>query len=118
MADISSLKLSAAALGAITEELADYEITDAGIAHFVSLAGADRVLAALDRLLPHDVNKPTAARGKPSVAYSSAYVVRLIAGLRCPCGRELKASDIDLDRHGGTLICRGCHTDVARVEPR
>lgn len=117
MANISSLKLSAT-LDAITKELADYEITDAGIAHFVSLVGADRVLAALDRLLPAHVNKPTAARGKPSVAYSNNYVVRLIAGLRCSCGRELKASDINIERFGGALVCGNCHTDVARVEPR
>jgi hypothetical protein len=56
---------------------------------------------------------------KPSTAYPLDYVVWLIDGLFCPrCGRELRATDIDLDRLSETLICRGCHADIARVERR
>jgi hypothetical protein len=64
---------------------------------------------------------PTRSAAKATTAYPHPgdYAVRLIGGLLCPhCRRELRATDVDLDRHGGVLICRGCHRDVATIERR
>jgi hypothetical protein len=47
---------------------------------------------------------------------SQAGEVRLARGVRCRCGRELKAYDFE----GGSLriraICQGCHQDVLTIE--
>jgi hypothetical protein len=60
---------------------------------------------------------PAVAKATTAYPHPGGYTVWLAGGLLCPhCSRKLRASDVDLDRHGGTLICRGCHADVARVE--
>jgi hypothetical protein len=59
---------------------------------------------------------PAVAKATTAYPHPGGYTVWLAGGLLCPhCSRKLRASDVDLDRHGGTLICRGCHADVARV---
>ena len=79
------------------------------------------ILSALHKTLQGEmlINSPPSAVTKGTTAYPhpSGYVVWLVGGLLCPhCSRKLRATDVDLDRHGGALICRGCHGDVARVE--
>lgn len=62
---------------------------------------------------------PSPIVAKPSASYPREHAVWVIGGLRCPhCRRELKATDIDLDRFGGTVVCAGCHQDIARIERR
>jgi hypothetical protein len=83
-------------------------------------AALKRILTGLRQAFAEGPYAPTPAAAKGTTAYPHPgdYAVRL-AGVLCPhCSRKLRASDVDLDRHGGTLICRGCHADVARVERR
>jgi hypothetical protein len=58
---------------------------------------------------------------KPSFARSAAgsrygLEVRLAAGLRCRCGRELKAYEFEVDRLRIRAICHRCHQDVVTIE--
>ncbi|PSO25114.1 hypothetical protein [Bradyrhizobium sp. MOS002] len=49
------------------------------------------------------------------------FVVRLVAGSRCPhCGSELRATDVTIDSPGGRtgLTCSGCHRDILVIEPK
>lgn len=63
---------------------------------------------------------PETARSiKPTTAYPLNYAVRMAGDMRCPrCDRTLRATDADLDRHGGRLVCRGCHTTLIAIERR
>jgi hypothetical protein len=81
-------------------------------------AALKRILTGLRQAFAGEPYAPTpaAAQATTTNPHPGDYAVRL-AGVLCPhCSRKLRASDVDLDRHGGTLICRGCHADVARVE--
>jgi hypothetical protein len=54
---------------------------------------------------------------KPSFARSAAYPrdaveARLAAGIRCRCGRELRAYDFEVDALRVHAIRRGCDQDI------
>jgi hypothetical protein len=58
---------------------------------------------------------------KPSFARSAAHhrhvvEVRLAAGIRCRCGRELRANDFEVDALRVHAICRGCDQDILTIE--
>jgi hypothetical protein len=57
------------------------------------------------------------ARAEMPPAVTDGVTVRIIEGLRCPCGRQLQPYDIRYDCGWVTLICAGCHTDVLVIEP-
>jgi hypothetical protein len=46
-------------------------------------------------------------------------IVRLAPGVRCPCGWELRAADVDIDAGHDFqvhLVCAACHQDVLLIE--
>jgi hypothetical protein len=45
-----------------------------------------------------------------------AVEVRLAAGIRCRCGRELRAYDFEVDALRVHAICRGCDQDILTIE--
>jgi hypothetical protein len=58
---------------------------------------------------------------KPPFARSAAcprhgFEVRLAAGIRCRCGRELHAYDFEVDGLRVHAICRGSDQDVLIIE--
>jgi hypothetical protein len=62
-------------------------------------------------------SKPPLTRS--TTAYPGVGVtVRLAAGIRCRCGREIQASDFDVDVVDLRVhaICQGCHQDVLAVD--
>jgi hypothetical protein len=62
-------------------------------------------------------SKPPLTRS--TTAYPGGGVtVRLTAGIRCRCGREIQASDFDVDVVDLRVhaICQGCHQDVLAVD--
>ena len=62
-------------------------------------------------------SKPPLTRS--TTAYPGGGVtVRLAAGIRCRCGREIQASDFDVDVVDLRVhaICQGCHQDVLAVD--
>ena len=44
-------------------------------------------------------------------------IVRLVAGLYCPCGRVLRCDPEPVGDGGFRLLCDGCHGDVMVYEP-
>lgn len=43
--------------------------------------------------------------------------VRLAHNVACPhCGRFLRASDVEVDRGGVSLLCSGCHTEILLID--
>jgi hypothetical protein len=59
------------------------------------------------------VNTP---RSETSFAWAGNRTVRLAAGTRCPCGRELHATDVTVDESATKLVCINCHRDVLVIE--
>jgi hypothetical protein len=56
---------------------------------------------------------------RSTTAYPGGGVtVRLAAGIRCRCGREIQATDFDVDVVDLHVhaICQGCHQDVLAVD--
>ena len=54
---------------------------------------------------------------KPTTAYPGNHAVRLAGDTRCPrCGRERRATDVDIHRGEIWLRCRNCHSDILTVE--
>lgn len=44
-------------------------------------------------------------------------IVRLVTGLYCPCGRNLRCDPEPMGDGGFRLLCDGCHGDVMVYEP-
>lgn len=58
-----------------------------------------------------------APRSDTTFAWIGNRGVRLAVGARCPCGRELHATDVTVDGSESTkLICAACHRDVLVIE--
>jgi hypothetical protein len=57
-------------------------------------------------------------RSETTFAWVGNRAVRLAAGTRCPCGRELHATDVTVDSPESAvrLVCIGCHRDVLAIE--
>jgi hypothetical protein len=44
------------------------------------------------------------------------HFARLASGIYCSCGRQLKASDVEIIGADVLLICQGCHRDILTIE--
>jgi hypothetical protein len=57
-------------------------------------------------------------RSETTFAWAGNRAVRLAVGTRCPCGRELHATDVTVGgpEDAATLICAGCHRVVLVIE--
>jgi len=54
---------------------------------------------------------------KPATsAFPDNHVVRLTSGIYCPCGRPLRASDVEIIGTDVLLICEACQHDVLTIE--
>ena len=65
------------------------------------------------RLAPSD----SVVRRMQSAVLPDGNTVRLVAGLHCPCGRELRCDPEPMGDGGFRLLCAGCHGDVLVYEP-
>ena len=55
-------------------------------------------------------------RRMQSAALPDGNTVRLVAGLHCPCGRELRCDPEPMGDGGFRILCAGCHADVLVYE--
>jgi hypothetical protein len=56
---------------------------------------------------------------KPTTAFPGEHFVWVAAGVHCShCKRELRATDVDVDRDGAVLRCNRCHQDILKIERR